>query len=126
MSDPQGTDLAEFFRVGHDALRFFRGMRDLLPQGEQQDKAQEKIEDIERALRLAEAEIGKAFGYRMCQCTLPPTPMLYKHAEGLYICGNSECGRTQKSAERLMQEQKERRGQRSTWTARGGRNDWRR
>ena len=25
---------------------------------------------------LAEAEIGKAYGYEFCRCTLPPTPML--------------------------------------------------
>ena len=115
MNDPQGSDLAEFFRVGNDALTFFRSIRDMLPKGEQQDKAQENIENVERALRLAEAEIGKAFGYRMCQCTIPPTPMLYKHAEGLYVCGNPVCGRTQKSSERLNEEQREKAGQRRSW-----------
>jgi len=25
---------------------------------------------------VAEAELGKAFGYELCKCSLPPTPML--------------------------------------------------
>lgn len=116
MNDPHSIDLAEFFRVGNDALKFFRSMRDLLPKGEQQDKAQENIENVERALRLAEAEIGKAFGYRMCQCTIPPSPMLYRHAEGLYVCSNPECGNTKKSADRVVQEHNERQGQRRSWS----------
>lgn len=119
MSDPQSSDLAEFFKVGNDAIQFFRAMRDMLPAGEQQDRAQQNIENAERALRLAEAEIGKAFGYRMCQCTIPPTPMLYRHAEELYVCGNPECGNTLKSAARFNREQQERQAERrGSWSRR--------
>lgn len=123
MSDtPSNLDLSELFRTGKEALQFFRTMRDLLPKGDKQDKAQENIENLDRAFQLAEAEIGKAFGYRMCQCTIPPTPMLYKHNIESYVCNNPECGRTVKSQERIMRERNEKHKNKGTWIdARRGR-----
>jgi hypothetical protein len=29
----------------------------------------------------------------MCQCTFPPQPMLWRQAEGAFVCQNPACGR---------------------------------
>ena len=122
MSDAPVFDFSELFRTGKEALQFFRALRDSLPQGDEQNKAQEKIENLERAFRVAEAELAKGFGYHMCQCTIPPTPMLYKHNIESFVCSNPECGRTIKSPERIMREHNEKHKNKGSWVdARHGR-----
>lgn len=47
------------------------------------------LEKSERAAQLAEAQIAKALGYRLCQCTFPPQIMLsvgYRGHEEYFRC----------------------------------------
>lgn len=115
MSESPPLDLSDLFRQGKEAIDFFRALRDVLPKGAKQEKAKEKIERLEKAFDVAEAEIAKAFGYHMCQCTIPPTPMLYKHNIESFVCSNPECGRTIKSQDRVLREHNEKMQQKGTW-----------
>ena len=96
MSETSGFDFSEFLRNGKVILDIFRGLRDLLPKGPDADKAQEQIERAEQALATSEAELAKALGYHLCQCTFPPQIMLSKgrHAvhdeEEIFRCPKCE------------------------------------
>ena len=70
------TDLSEYLTAANSALALFRGMREALPAGPKRDEAQQKIEQAEEALEASKAELAKALGYNLCQCTFPPQIML--------------------------------------------------
>ena len=40
--------------------------------------------------KLKTAKTAKELGQPLCQCKFPPTPMVYKHEENIYIC--NKCG----------------------------------
>lgn len=67
-------------KTGFDTLRTAWGLvKDLqqaLPSGEKKEVAGRTLEEADKQLRLAEAEIAKALGYSLCRCQFPPTPML--------------------------------------------------
>ena len=58
------------------SVDILKGVKDLLPQGEQRASIESAIEEVEASTELALADLGKQFGYRMCRCQIPPTPML--------------------------------------------------
>lgn len=76
------------------ALDIARTLRDLLPAGEQREDAERKIDEATAALAASEAQMAKALGYKLCQCTFPPQIMLWKQAAGVFQCPNDECGHT--------------------------------
>ena len=43
---------------------------------EQKKVIEQALVTASSSVAIAEAELGKAFGYELCKCTLPPTPML--------------------------------------------------
>ena len=47
-----------------------------LPEGKDKEAAAQSLEEAEKATQLAEASIAQAFGYELCKCEFPPTPML--------------------------------------------------
>jgi hypothetical protein len=55
-----------------------RDVRAWLPWKRRQQEAavREAIDNAERALRLAEAQIAQELQYELCRCQFPPTPML--------------------------------------------------
>ena len=85
------------------------------------------IEKAEKALRASEAELAKALGYKLCQCTFPPQIMLSKghHAEqGMEIFKCEKCGKQEPSEHMIAQHAKvsaHNQGRRSWTDARRGR-----
>jgi len=70
------TYLSDYIRASKDLIEIFKGLKNLLPKGERAEEAQERIDQAEKALRASEAQLAKAFGYNLCQCTFPPQIML--------------------------------------------------
>jgi hypothetical protein len=67
-------------KTAFDALRSAIGLikdtKDLLPKNETTAAITAALATAESSSRVAEAEIAKAFGYELCKCQFPPTPML--------------------------------------------------
>jgi hypothetical protein len=40
--------------------------------------------------KLKTAKTAKELGQPLCQCKFPPTPMVYRHEENIYVC--NKCG----------------------------------
>lgn len=85
------SDLGEYLGAAKTLLDLFKGVRDELPQTEKSSEIDDKIEQVERALKLSEAEMAKALGYKLCHCTFPPVIMLWNEVEKADIC--ESCGR---------------------------------
>jgi hypothetical protein len=65
----------------------------LLPKGADKNAIAHKIEEAEQALERADAKLAKELGYKLCECTFPPKPMLWNEARKLFVCQNPDCGR---------------------------------
>ena len=67
-------------RTGIDLLRSIFGLvrdaKDALPESGKKEAITRSLEEAERQLRLAEAQVARALGYMLCQCTFPPQIML--------------------------------------------------
>lgn len=66
-------------------IALLKQAKDLLPDGEEKKTVEQSLEEVERKSKLAEAQIAKALGHRLCQCTFPPQIMLktgYSRAHG--------------------------------------------
>lgn len=67
-------------KAGFETLRTAAGLvkdaQGLLPAGEKKDAVARTLEEADRQVRLAEAQIAQALGYPLCRCAFPPTPML--------------------------------------------------
>lgn len=77
------AETAEFLELFSQAFGLFRkaigavkDAKDLLPDKGQREALDKTLDEAERASRLAEAQIAKALGYHLCQCTFPPQIML--------------------------------------------------
>lgn len=75
------------------ALGIFKVGRDLLSRGDAA-KVDSLVARAEDALGRGNAELAKALGFPLCQCTFPPQIMLWKEKQKAHICPNAECGRT--------------------------------
>ena len=64
------------FQSFKEGLSWAKKAKDKLPDGDQKSSVGESIEQAENAGNLAEAQIAKALGYPLCQCTFPPRIML--------------------------------------------------
>jgi hypothetical protein len=59
------------------AIGLLKDAKDLLPEGDQREKAiTMALDSASASAKIAEAEIAKALGYELCKCEFPPTPML--------------------------------------------------
>jgi hypothetical protein len=64
------------FETVKTALELVRDVQGVLPKGEKKDAVEKTLAIADMQVRQAEAEIAKAFGYKLCQCRAPvPTPM---------------------------------------------------
>ena len=67
-------------KTGFDTVRSVLGLvkdvQGILPPGEKKDVIGHSLAQAEREIQLAEAQIAKALGYRLCRCVFPPIPML--------------------------------------------------
>lgn len=84
------------FQLFKEALGWAKKAKDTLPDGDQKSSLGESIEQAERAGQLAEAQIAKALGYHLCQCTFPPRIMLSigydQHQQEQFRC--PQCNKT--------------------------------
>jgi hypothetical protein len=67
-------------RTGLDTIKtavgLIREAKDMLPSGEQKDKAGIALENAATKLAEGEAAVAVALGFTLCRCAFPPTPML--------------------------------------------------
>lgn len=99
MIDPASAALAvEALRTGismlRDALGLVKDVKDALPSSDKKQALDRGLEQAERQLLLAEAQIAQALGYHLCQCTFPPQIMLskgYHSYQEVFAC--PKCGK---------------------------------
>ena len=60
------------FETGAKGINLWKSLRGSKPTPEQEDQIDRIFKDAETERQLALAEIGKAFDYRLCKCTIPP------------------------------------------------------
>lgn len=75
------------FKVASDLLKSALGM---MPKSAEKDAIETKIRAADEALKRADAKLAQELGYRLCQCTFPPQPMLWKQGLGAHVC--DKCG----------------------------------
>lgn len=69
-------DWGQTYTALRDVLGLLKDAKALLPEGKKRDEATLKIDQAERQLQLAEANVAKGLGYRLCQCKFSPEIML--------------------------------------------------
>jgi hypothetical protein len=76
----QITTTLGLFKTGFDTLRTAMGLvkdvQGVLPEGEKKDVVSRTLDEADKQLVLAEAQIAQALGYPLCRCQFPPIPML--------------------------------------------------
>jgi hypothetical protein len=70
-----------------------RSAKELLPASKTKDEIESKLAEAEIALKKSDARLAKELGYELCQCTFPPSIMLWKEREKAHVCQNPECQR---------------------------------
>jgi hypothetical protein len=74
------TEGIALFKSGMEGIRsalgMWRDIRGALPDGAKRDEVTRALEQSERQLQFAEAQIAKGLGFTLCHCDNPPTPML--------------------------------------------------
>lgn len=65
------------FDTLRSAIGLIKEAKTLLPAGDSRETAISlALESATSSARIAEAQMAQAFGYELCKCELPPTPML--------------------------------------------------
>ena len=62
---------------GH-AIGLVKQTKDLLPESQDKEAIGKSLEEADKAVKMAEAQIAQALGYHLCKCTFPPQIMLSK------------------------------------------------
>lgn len=88
------TELRGWVETGKVAMDMVRSAVALLPKGEKRDELEKRIESADVALRTSNARLAQEMKMRLCDCGLPPYPMLWREAEKAHVCTNPACGRT--------------------------------
>ncbi len=86
-------ELTAYLTAAKTVLDLFKGIRAELPQTTKTHEVAQHIEKAEEALRATEAQLAKALGYPLCQCTWPPQIMLWHENESAHLCPRTECGK---------------------------------
>jgi hypothetical protein len=87
------TEAGAWTVAAKSGIELLKSAWSLLPKGANKDAIAHKIEEAEQALERADAKLAKELGYKLCECTFPPKPMLWNEARKLFICQNPDCGR---------------------------------
>jgi hypothetical protein len=75
-----------YFTAAKSALDIIKGIRSELPKGAEAEKALQKIEEAESALKRSKAELAKGLGFKLCKCQFPPEIMLWDRTGRAHIC----------------------------------------
>lgn len=74
------TSALEHLKLGlsifGESLGLIKKVRDLLPNSKEKEELEKQILEVEKSAKIAEVEIARAFGYKLCKCTFPPQIML--------------------------------------------------
>lgn len=95
MSDTP-SDIAAYVEAARGSLALVRELWSLAPKGKQTEQAAAQLEQAEKSLRIAEAQLAKGLGYLLCQCTFPPQIMLSIGRHAAYGNELYKCPRCQK------------------------------
>ncbi len=64
--------LGDALGAAKSGFDLWKSVRESQATPEQEAEIEKAFGDAEKSRQLAIAEIGKAFGYQLCRCTLPP------------------------------------------------------
>jgi hypothetical protein len=64
------------FELFKESIGLARRAKDSLPEGAEKKAVEKSLEEAESKSQIAEAQIARALGYELCQCTWPPQIML--------------------------------------------------
>ncbi len=87
--------LGNAIRFARDGFGLWRDIKDAKVPPERAGDVERIFQNAEHEQQLAEAAIGKAFGYQLCRCTLPPQVCLktgYDRETGLEKSRCAACG----------------------------------
>jgi hypothetical protein len=74
------------FDILRGAIGLFKDVQSTLPASPQKEAIEVSLAEADQQVRIAEAQIAKGLGYKLCQCAFPPTIML---SVGYQIARNS-------------------------------------
>jgi len=57
-------------------ITMLKKVKDLIPSGDKRHDVEQKLEEAEKNIEIAEAEIAKGFNYQLCHRHFPPGIML--------------------------------------------------
>ncbi|MEQ1619079.1 MAG: hypothetical protein ABL883_12145 [Terricaulis sp.] len=81
--------LQSYIASANGVIALIKSAAGFLPKSEKQ-AADDKIREAEQALAAANAQLAKSLNYQLCQCTFPPSIMLWRHTERAFLC--DACG----------------------------------
>lgn len=68
-------DIAAFtaaLALAKQGLDILQGIKDLMPESKDKERASTLLEQADHSFRIAEAQAAQQLGYMLCQCTWPP------------------------------------------------------
>jgi len=76
----------------YTTITALKKMKDLISSGDKKQDVEQKLEEAEKNLKIAEAEIAKGFNYQLCQRHFPPGILLEiaPYKSKCNTCGNVE------------------------------------
>jgi hypothetical protein len=92
--------IVEGIKSFKDIVDIGKTVRDATKDESKKKELTASIEKAEGALSIGEAQIAKALGYHLCQCTFPPQIMLSKgrhEKRGVEIFACEKCGKQEPS-----------------------------
>lgn len=74
------------------AITILKSIKELIPSGDKRQDVEKKLEEAEKNMKIAEAEIAKGFNYQLCHRHFPPGMMLEiePYKSKCNTCGNVE------------------------------------
>lgn len=89
-------------KAARDALGLLNDAKNLLPTGDEKIPIIEAgLDNAERSIALAEADVAKGLGFRVCECDWPPTIMVKIEIEGEREWHCRKCERTDDDARKI-------------------------
>lgn len=93
------TCIGKGFKMFKEIIDLVKNVKDLLPDGEKKTLIVQRLDEIEKKTKEAEAQIAKNLGYKLCQCTFPPQIMLsigYQGSSSISSIEKFQCPRCKK------------------------------
>lgn len=80
------AEISAILAAAKTALDIGKEAKSMLPNANERNEIEKKLEATENQLKLAEANYAKNLGHDLCQCSFPPQIMLYNKNERATIC----------------------------------------